>query len=171
MRNLLVFLLVCISVSSCSAGGLSVTGEVSTASGVTSYLYTLTNGTATPVSNSDFYVFMPESAARAVISFTCPGSVVSNYHYFDDAYSVWAVGVDLAPNESKTYVLSTPASVPSSYTFKPPLCPGNWEWQSHGFNILGTSILPVPVPEPSSVLALVGGVAGLAGLVLRRRER
>jgi hypothetical protein len=36
-----------------------------------------------------------------------------------------------------------------------------------GFN--GT-LIPTPVPEPSSILALAGGIAGLGGLAMRRRR-
>jgi len=169
VKVVLVPLLMCIGITSCFADSSpSVTAQVSTASGTTTYLYTLTNNTATTIGSFD--VFMPESAARAVISFTCPGVALWNDYSFRGDYSLWAVGVGIPPGASKTCILTTPASLPTSYTFRPPVWLSNWGWDNFQTN-MGNSLLPVPVPEPPSLPALVGGIAGLGGFVLRRKRR
>jgi len=171
MKPLLVALLMCISITSCFAGSSpSVTAQVSTASGMTTYVYTVTNDLDTAATIGTLCVFMPEPAARAVISFTCPGVPLWNIYSFRGDFSMRGVVVDIAPGASRTCILTTPATLPTSYTFKPPMWLSNWGWNSSHTN-MGNSLLPVPVPEPSSLLALAGGIAGLGGLALRRKRR
>jgi len=169
MRGLLLLLLICISITPCVAvSSPSVTAQASTASGITTYAYTITNLTATTI--GEFDLFMPESAARAVISFTSPGLPVWNDRSFRGDGSVWAVAVEIAPGATKTCILTTPASVPTSYTFKPPSYPSNWFWNANLSNV-GNSVVAVPVPEPSSLLALLAGLGGFGAMLRKRRRR
>lgn len=113
MRTLLVLVLVCIGIAPCFGGSIpSMTARVSTANGITSYLYTITNDTAAMIDT--FSVFMPEAGARAVTSFTCAGTPLWNDYSFRGDGSMWAVGVDIAPGVSKSCTLTTSASVPTS---------------------------------------------------------
>jgi len=170
--TIVVILLTCIGVPSCLAGGStpSVAAQVITANGLKQYTYTLTNDLDPASTIRTFDVFMPESGARTVMSFTCPEPGWWDTFSFRGDHSMWSViapvNGGVASGESVIFTLTTPASVPTSYAFKPASYPANWGWDSSKF---GNSLLPVPVPEPSSVLGLAGGIAGLGGLVLRRR--
>ncbi|WP_347242840.1 PEP-CTERM sorting domain-containing protein, partial [Thermogutta sp.] len=76
----------------------------------------------------------------------------------------------LQPGHSVTFEIDTSCPV-NTYAIR--------SWQVGAFDVGGREYffndgtaleIPVPVPEPSSILALAGGIAGLCGFALRRRR-
>jgi len=174
---LLVFLLVCIGIAPCLAGtSPSITAQVNLVGDSKQYVYTLTNDLDSGDTIKIFQLWMPKYGATSVTSFTCSkpnwGASLSTR----GDLGVWSIGAALSSGivsgEHATLTLITPASVPTSYTYKSPfdVYPSNWQWGTYTQLEFGSQLLPVPVPEPSSILALAGGVAGLGGLALRRRR-
>jgi hypothetical protein len=176
MKRVLVTVLLCLLTAiPCISGTTpSMTGEVNIVDGVNEYVYTLTNDLDTGMYAYGFSIFMPKDGALAVTNAWCSreGWFVDRYVQGDYAY--WRCGVRytyLLQGESLTLKLTTSADVPTSYNYTPPNWSSNWRWFDWGGGPgFGNSVLPVPVPEPSSILALAGGIAGLGGLALRRRR-
>lgn len=172
--TVVVFLLACIAIAPCLAGtNPSVTAQANVVGDSKVYTYTLLNDLDSQVTIYSFSLWMPKYGALSVINFACSKSNWSTGGpSVRGDIGVWgigsATGQGILPGEQVTFTLVTPASVPTSDTYKPPfdVYPSNWQWGSN----FGPSLLPVPVPEPSSILALAGGIVGLGGLVLRRRR-
>lgn len=177
MRTVLVvFLLVSIGIVPCLAGtSPSITAQVNVVGDSKQYVYTLTNDLDSGDTIKVFQLWMPKYGATSVTSFTCskPNWGASLSTRGDGG--VWSIGAAISSGivfgEHATFTLTTPASVPASYTFYH--YPSNWQWGTYNQFEFGSQLLPVPVPEPSSLLALAGGIAGLGGFgaMLRRRRR
>ncbi len=111
-------------------------------------------------------VFMPAAGAQAVTDVWCskPDWVVRPY--LDGDYSYWGIGTRngyLLPGESVVLKLTTNADVPTANNYVPSGWLSNYMWfDTEAGSVFGNSIVPVPVPEPSSLLALAGGIGGLA---------
>jgi len=172
--TIMAFLIVCIGITSCLAGtNPSVTAQVSVVGDFKQYIYALTNDLDSGVTINHFSLWMPAYGATSVTSFTCSKPNWSTSLSIRGEVGVWgigaATGAGIVSGEQVTFTLVTPASVPTSYTYKPPfdVYPSNWQW---GVNF-GSSLLPVPVPEPSSMVALGLAVSGFGATMVRRRRR
>ena len=140
------------------------------------YAYTLTNdlGSGGPI--DAFAVFMTEPGARSVIAFTSSKPAWFAHASLRGDVSSWMIsaiaGAQIQSGEQVTFTLTTPVDVPTADSYTPPTYPSNWWWSGvlleGGF---GTPNVPVPIPEPSSLLVLTSGLAGVAGAVMRRRKR
>lgn len=177
MNRILISLLVCVIISAPSfATGLEASWDILDTDTVKTYAYTFT---ATGLSEADsavtdIMVGMPEEGAKMVFSATC--SDPKWYVYLESVgceESVWGmVGGELVNGQSLTMWLATGSDVPTLYEM-PSGSTSNWGYYAAHSLLPGGSILPVPgpVPEPSSLLALFGGLAGVGGIAIKRRRR
>lgn len=154
----------------------SMTAEVIIAGGVKEYTYILTNDLDAEIDIEGLGIYMPEYGALGVIDSWCSreGWYVSTY--VGAEWSAWYCGSRypwLLPGESVTLQLITSASVPTCYSYTPVGWPANWKWfcADGTGGQAGDSVVPVPVPEPSSLLSLAGGVVGSIGAVVWGRQR
>jgi len=150
----------------------TVAAQVDTVGSLKQYVYTLTNHFYQPVYT--FGVFMPEPAARAVVTFTCSKANWYDGHSFRGEKSMWAMaaysGAEVMPGETVVYTLTTPSDVATGFDYKPSSYASNWKWSAPIGTYFGTPDLPVPVPEPCSLLALCAGLVS-AGAMRGRKRR
>lgn len=157
------------TVSSCAyAGALTVSSwNVTEDNGQKLYTYTFTYDRAYDYLGeiSDIWIEMPEAGARSVTSFTSSFDGSDSYYNFSGNNSYWAItNLQIWGGQSIDIWLTTAAYVPTAYTGK------TTYYLAHGFSFINDPILPVPVPEPSGLLALLAGLGGIGGVWLRRRK-
>ena len=153
-----------------------ITTSINSSSGGVTYTYALTNESVT-AEVVDFTVYVPDSVLHAITFVGGPTNYwTANVNSRNGGHVYYGVATGasgIRPGESGSFSLVTTADVPIGYNYAP-LGNTNWAWTDKGGGGLGgghgNTVLPVPVPEPSSILALAGGIAGLGGLVLRRRK-
>lgn len=177
MKTALMAVFLCLSaIAPCiSATAPSFTAEVSAAGDLKEYVYTLTNDLDSGTYVWGFDVFMPTGGVLAVTQACVSREGWGVYAYARGDVGYWrcrAGSSHLLPGESVTMKLTTKADVPTSYDYTPYDWSSNWRWFVYwgGDPGAGNSVVPVPVPEPSTFLALAGGIAGVAGFVRRRRR-
>ncbi|MHB1459395.1 MAG: hypothetical protein ACYC0V_20990 [Armatimonadota bacterium] len=173
MRTAITTLLIlaCSVLPSLGGSNPSITAQVDVIDGVKTYTYSIVNDVDSQEVIRSFTLFMPEAGALAVTSFTCSRRNWFAHSSIRGDSSKWMImeGGEqengILPTEEATFKLTTSADVPTSYTFKPSAFPGNWDWGPS----FGEQLLPVPVPEPGGAQAIMGGLVGLGGLMLRQR--
>jgi len=177
--TLVVLVLVCATALPCFCiVAPTVTAQVSELDGFKHYVYTLTNSPDGGLIYG-LALSMPSSAARSVTSFVC--SKPSWWCYMSDGREErsgwnalspggWSAPSDAVhPGESITFTLITPAAVPTSDSYTPIHNPSNWMWfATEVGGQYGSYLLPVPVPEPSSLATLLIGLA-ISATAIRRR--
>jgi hypothetical protein len=171
-----IIVVLCI-VSVALARYTTVTTTVVTSDNAVTYNYRLTNTTSSDI--WQFAVFMPMGAADTINSYSTSQdgwSTIIRKAGFDMIGWDWNGTGVIGIGQSADFSFTTADGIPTTYTFTTPGSNSNWGW-AYGIPGGGTVgdgniILPVPapVPEPSSILALVGGIAGLGGFALRRRR-
>jgi hypothetical protein len=142
------------------------------------YTYKMMNVSQTAEVYS-FGLDIPESVVPSIISLSGPTTQWrAGIHGRPGLqwYIIWFVNnptPGIQPGSSGCFTLVTSPGIPTSYDYAPQNNT-NWAWSDWdgvqvGGNV-GNTILPVPVPEPSSILALIGGITGLGGFALKRRR-
>ena len=164
-------ILFCVAVPLASgADAPSVTARVEAVGASMVYEYTLTNDIDPSVDIHTFALYMPEAGARQVLDFSCSKAGWYSTRSFRGDYSIWVMsalaGAAILQAETAVFVLTTPVGVSTGWDFAPPDYPSNWQWAATTVEF-GPASLPVPIPEPCSLLALA---AGLTRLILRRRR-
>lgn len=143
----------------------------------------LTSGglVAGPVVTATYETLNQEYLVRFTVHNTLQQEVISDFAVsVGDATDLlspmgWIVSQDFrqvvwyAPDPS---IRPQPGQSQNGFGFTMQNSPGilNWNVTTDSWSYNGY-VSPVPVPEPSSILALAGGIAGLGGLALRRRRR
>ena len=129
-----------------------------------------------------FYLRMPASVMPNILSATGPTSqwVADVAVWSDIGFLDWNVSppeAGISQGATGSFTLVTKPSVPTGYSYAPaPFGPANWDWTDTSLDdtrrgwATGDTVLPVPVPEPASLLALSAGLVS-AGALLRRRRR
>lgn len=153
--------------------GPSVTATVSVTSESVTYNYRFTNTTLGNI--FEFDVYAPGAAASDLASFTTSqqawwsGISRASQSFVCISWSGTSA-TPLAPGASADFSFTTAGGVPTMYSYTFRDTGVNWRW-SDGFSYWGNTILPVPapIPEPSSFVALAGGLVSL--LAVRRRGR
>lgn len=133
------------------------------------YTYTLTNTTYASV--IVFYVMVPSNILSSITSLTEPDEQWNIYkntrmEMTEIAYRAKYAGI--AHGDSAAFTISTLPGVPTSYNYLPVFENTNWQWYTNSQH-QGNTVLPVPVPEPASLLALASGILGLGCFVRKRR--
>ncbi|MEN6370904.1 MAG: PEP-CTERM sorting domain-containing protein [Armatimonadota bacterium] len=179
---LYVFMLLLIS-AAVLADTPIVSGQVVTDGSVTRYIYTVTN-TLSPGNYIDWFgnTEIPDGNILPLLDHSEPigwdyqeGQTISNGVVLGGDYH-WATSeignTRLAPGQSAVFEVYTSAPVATQWIKGWGICYMPDNGRPDGFHV--DIALPVPVsasvPEPSSVLALFGGLAGIGGLALRRRK-
>lgn len=176
MRQILtcIIAMLCIGSAAFSASP-AVTATVTITDSSMTYNYRLTN--STNVNIWGFGIFMPAGAAGTIISNTTSQagwSTMIRKAGFDMIYWGYPTAKPsdpkIAPGSSADFSFTTAIGVPTTYSFTPPgHGDDNWTWWEGGSGGVGNTILPVPapIPEPSSLVVLTGGLVSL--LAFRRR--
>ena len=153
----------------------TVDWDIALENGEKRYTYTLTN-TATdsagnPLPVSGFGIHLTAAGAKMVTRYGAPDGW-SNIVRISGGFATisWSSTTPLQYGESAAFSLWTPENASTAFSGSP--YPVNWGWY---FKPVGTkdgdSFVPIPVPEPSSLLALSGGILGFGALRLRKRPR
>lgn len=147
--------------------------DIALENGEKRYTYTLTN-TATdsagnPLPVSGFRILLPATGAKMVTRYGAPVGWTNSTRIAGTVAIIWwGSTTPLQYGESAALSFWTAESTPTAYSWiRYPL---NWEWYfAPGGQQAGDSFVPIPVPEPSSLLALSGGILGFGALRLRKR--
>lgn len=180
--TMVVFVLTCATALPCFCiVAPTVATQVTELHGFKHYIYTLTNSPDGGLIYG-LTLSMPGSAARSVTSFVC--SKPSWWSYLSDGREEcsgwnalspggWSAPSDAVhPGESVTFTLTTPAAVPTSDSYRPIHNSSNWMWfATEVGGQYGSYLLPVPVPESSSLAVLLIGLAVSATGIRRRSGR
>jgi hypothetical protein len=146
-----------------ATAALSVTTVVVQADGYKTYAYT--------ASGYDMYwlnVWMPEPGARAVVEAAIQTTGWYLTSSFRDGLGVWSAHSSNGPASTIVFSLKTVDSVPTASAYRVDGHSSNWNWAG-GW---GAYSVPVPtVPEPSSLAAILAGVAGFGAVLRRRRQQ
>lgn len=130
------------------------------------------SATYQPVSDGYFIQFVVHNTFSTGIGYwlvvtddaTSP-SGPAGWHVYQNAREV---GWDVF-GQSHTYDIQPGASL-GGFSYISNNAPGALGWYiATDYGLTGT-VTPVPVPEPSSLLALAGGIAGLGGFMMRLRS-
>ncbi|MBI2843602.1 MAG: PEP-CTERM sorting domain-containing protein [Armatimonadetes bacterium] len=153
-----------------------ITTTINRSSEAVVYIYTLTNTSPTTAINS-FVLFVPASVVPSLTSLSGPTSEWRTYIQgrgdgpHEVKWWVYPSAHRIQPGSSGDFTIVTHPDVPTGYDYAPRYG-FNWVWTYEGgTGYVGNTILPVPVPEPSSLLALGLAASGLGGVVMRRRKR
>lgn len=157
-RTMVMFLLAVI-LSGVACANPTMTASVSQANGYKTYTYTLIGSDLTNIA-----VMMSNGGGASVINAACSIDGWSTNKSVRDETRWSASRVTGAQAASSvTLTLTTLDSAPTTYSYttvgvQPPLTT-NWSWHTLSDWGYGYNRVPVPtVPEPSSILALVGGL-------------
>jgi len=146
-----------------------VSGQVVVESGVTRYIYTMTNVLSSGQLHGLYGLMLPDGLA---VSHSEPAGwyfQVAEHTHWDEFY--WESGAQSMLQPGQSVVLEV-------YTSSPVATRWIKSWQVGALDVGGRDYpysdgtelpVPAPVPEPSSLLAVVGGLAGLGGFALRRK--
>ena len=178
MRATIVVIILVFWVGSLGLAYPTITASVTILPDSVTYTYAVLNNTGWDF--EDFELYMPASAAGTITSFDWSpdgwwGGITRVDQRMGYATACWQPisGEFVIPSGgSAEFSLTTRAGVPTTYNFtKPGYANTNWAWCSLQFGgVYGNTILPVPAPEPSSLLALFSGLAGVGFVRLRRRK-
>lgn len=179
-----IVIVLLVAASLVANGTPTVTSDVSVANGIKTYTYTFTNSYSGGYIDS-FWIGMPPAGADAVIDITSTQDQELGWFAERSAINEWTMGGMYVPaGETINFWLTTADDVPTVYDYVYPAGEGqigltNWSyglWLMNddgrwlGFGGMGNSSLPVPAPEPSSLLSLLCGLGGISGMWLRRRK-
>ena len=156
--------------------GPTVVATVSASGDSVVYNYTLTNTRSLGISSFD--VFAPAAAANAITSYSTSqegwdaglSRVTQTFACISWELVTEKHGVGIASGCSADFGFTTMAGVPTTYSYTFGDTGTNWRWYDVCSNY-GTTILPVPIPEPSSLLALSAGLVSAGAMRGRRRRR
>lgn len=152
----------------------AVTATVTTTDETVIYNYRLTNTTTDNI--KEFTVFMPTGGIDTITSYAtsqAEWAVFTRKAHFDMVSWHWDNVSAIDPGNGAEFSFSTSAGVPTTYIYiGGSTVETNWCWWNGQTSGAGNTILPVPnpVPEPSSILALISGLSAVGGLTLRRRK-
>ncbi|MEN6370903.1 MAG: PEP-CTERM sorting domain-containing protein [Armatimonadota bacterium] len=156
-----------------------VSGQVVTDSGVTRYIYTVTNTLDSGNYIFGFYHIIIPNGSILPMSHVEPSGWDYWYEtsdFYTEGKYYWTtpeLGNDrLAPGQSAVFEVYTSAPVTTKWTsdWIIGVKPDNGRY--YGYSADAPLPIPVPVvPEPSSILALFGGLASIGGFALRRRPQ
>ncbi|MHB9037378.1 MAG: PEP-CTERM sorting domain-containing protein [Armatimonadota bacterium] len=181
MRIILcVILLVLCILQPASAAYPTLTASVNQSSEGIVYTYTLTNTLGGPTVYR-FSLCMPASVLPTITSAAGPTGqwAVVKSIWLDEAAFSWQLSYPesgISPGSSGSFTIVTKPGVPTDYNYTSKYLPigiANWVWTDTDSDdtrqiwAAGNTVLPVPVPEPSSLAALC---VGLIPLMLRRRR-
>jgi hypothetical protein len=140
------------------------------------YIYELMN-TSQTAEVRRFGLYIPELVVPAITFLSGPTDQWQGSIYGRPGlqwYIIWFVNAPtpgVPPGTSGSFTLVTSPGVPTGYDYAP-RDNTNWLWTDwDGIQVgggVGNTILPVPVPEPSGLLALAGGLGAIG---LRRKRR
>ena len=165
--------LLCFTTAVCADIPL-VSGQVVTDNGVTRYIYTVTNILSSGQIAALYNMILPDGTLA--IGHSEPAGWA--FWYRKAGNRPWGEFQWLATND-QSMLQPGQSAVLEVYTSHPVVTQWISNWmvgvypvggRSDAFND-GTALpVPVPIPEPSSLLALAGGMAGLGGVILRRKH-
>ena len=163
--------LLCLGCAALAEGPI-VTATVAASADCVTYNYTLANSTSDDI--WQFAVFMPGKAARTITSSSTSEdgwSVLVREAAFDMICWDWHGNGVIGSGCSADFTFTTVAGIPTTNSYTTPGSDSNWGYAygvpGGGTVGVGNSVLPVPVPEPGSLLSLA---AGLTPFMLRRRR-
>jgi len=170
----LVFLLA-VSGTSFAATLPTVAWNLQVENGQKHYSYTLTNTATDAVGNPllirGFRISLTDAGAQLITNHNESTGWFYDIRIVPGFATVyWGNSTPLQYGETASFSIWSLESTPTAFSWDKGEV--NWEWDVSPSGLQqGNSFVPVPtVPEPSSILALAGGIAGLGGFALRRRK-
>jgi hypothetical protein len=146
-------------------------GQVVRDNGVTRYIYTLTNNLSSGWIYGLYHMTLPDG--RLEISHGEPSGWIFWYPKFPGTPEIFSWSTEqsmLQPGQFAVFEIQTSSPVTTQWVSKWNVAVRPVQGRDYDYSD-GTALpVPAPVPEPSSILALAGGIAGLGGFVLRRKR-